>query len=135
MRNYTEPRAIGKISKTHRIARTSIFAALCVTGLFIRSPNPIQTIAFNSSPRFFIALYYGPLDGALVTGIGHIITSIINGLPLGVLHLPIALGIAIAGAAIGAVNRSNYEWGFISATVIGIGINITRYRFVSGVFT
>lgn len=127
MRNEIESRAIRKTSKTYRIARTSIFTALCVIGSFIRPPSPIQTVAFDSSPGFFAALYYGPLDGAIVTGIGHIVTSIINGFPLGVLHLPIALGMAIAGATIGAVNRSNYEWSFIPATVIGIGINTALF--------
>jgi len=127
MKNKIEPGAIRKMSKTYRIARTSVFTALCVIGSFIRPPSPIQTIAFDSSPGFFTALYYGPLDGAIVTGVGHIITSIINGLPLGVLHLPIALGMAVAGAAIGIVNRSNYEWSFIPATAIGIGINTALF--------
>ena len=127
MKNETEAGDIRKTSRTYRIARTSVFTALCVIGSFIRLPSPIPTVAFDSSPGFFTALYYGPLDGAIVTGTGHIITSIINGYPLGVLHLPIALGMAVAGAAIGLVNRSNYGRSFIPATAIGIGINTVLF--------
>ncbi len=114
---------IRKMSKTYRVARISIFSALCVIGSFIHPPSPIQTVAFDSSPGFFAALYFGAIDGLLVTGIGHMITSIVNGLPLGILHLPIALGMASAGWAMGLVNNINYRWGFIPAAICGIAIN------------
>ena len=112
-----------KPPRTYRIARISTFCALSVIGSFIHPPSPIQTVAFDSSPGFFAALYFGPFDGACVSGIGHIVTSIINGFPLGVLHLPIALGMALAGAAMGFVNRVNPKAGFVAAVVTGIAIN------------
>ena len=114
---------IRKPPQTYRIARVSIFSALCVIGSFIHPPSPIQTVAFDSLPGFFTALYFGPLDGALVAGIGHIITSIINGFPLGILHFPIALGMALAGGAVGFANKINRKWGFIPGAIIGISIN------------
>lgn len=112
-----------KAPKTLRVARISVFTALCVIGAFIHPPSPIQTVAFDSSPGFFAALYFGALDGALATGIGHIVTSIINGFPLGVFHLPIAFGMALAGGAMGLINRVNKKWGFIPAAVTGVAIN------------
>lgn len=118
---------IREVSNTYRVARISIFSALCVIGSFIHPPSPIQTVAFDSSPGFFAALYFGPIDGLLVTGIGHMITSIVNGLPLGILHLPIALGMASAGGAIGLVNRISYRWGFIPASICGIAINTALF--------
>jgi uncharacterized membrane protein len=100
-----------------------VFSALSVIGSFIHPPSPIQTVAFDSSPGFFAALYFGALDGASVSGIGHVVTSIINGFPLGVLHLPIALGMAGVGATMGFVNRVNRRWSFVAAVVAGIAIN------------
>jgi len=118
---------IRKVSKTYRIARISIFSALCVIGSFIHPPSPIQTVAFDSSPGFFAALYFGAIDGLLVTGIGHVITSIVNGLPLGILHLPIALGMASTGGVMGLVNNINYRWGFVPAAICGIAINTSLF--------
>jgi len=127
MKHESQATRVFKTSKSQRIARLSIFSALCVIGSFIHPPSPIPTVAFDSSPGFFAALYFGALDGALVSGIGHIITSLINGFPLGMLHLPIALGMAIAGGATGLVNKVNYKWGFIPATIIGIAINTALF--------
>jgi len=109
--------------RTYRLTRISVFSALSVIGSFIHPPSPIQTVALDSSPGFFAALYFGPLDGACVSGIGHVVTSVINGFPLGILHLPIALGMASAGAMMGLINRVNRSWGFVGAVIAGIAIN------------
>jgi uncharacterized membrane protein len=109
--------------RTYRLARISVLSSLCVIGSFIHPPSPVQTVAFDSSPGFFAALYFGALDGALVSGIGHIITSIVNGFPLGILHLPIALGMTIVGGMMGLVNQVNGRWGYLVAVPFGIAIN------------
>jgi uncharacterized membrane protein len=110
----------GRVPKTYRIARITVFCTLSVIGSFIHLPGPVSTVAFDSAPGFFAALYFGPLDGAAVSGIGHLATSIVNGFPLGILHLPIALGLGAAGAVIGFLNR---RLNFISGIVAGIAIN------------
>ena len=106
-----------------RVARMSIFTALSVIGSFITPYPIIPTIAFDSCPGFFSALYFGVIEGALVTGLGHIITAVINGFPLGELHFIIALGMALAGGAMGLVNKSNKKWGFIPAVITAVAIN------------
>ena len=112
-----------RVPKTYRLARISVFSALSVVGSFIHPPSPVQTVAFDSSPGFFAALYFGAMDGALVSGIGHIVTSIINGFPLGILHLPVALGMAAAGAMMGLVNHVSNRWGYLVAVIVGIAVN------------
>jgi uncharacterized membrane protein len=112
-----------KASNALRVAQISIFTALSVIGSFITPYPPMPTIAFDSSPGFFAALYFGVFDGFLITGLGHIVTSIINGFPLGPLHYIIALGMALAGGAMGLVNKTNKKWGFIPATVTAVSIN------------
>jgi uncharacterized membrane protein len=109
-----------KTSGTFRVARVSVFCALSVIGSFIHFPGPIQTVAFDSAPGFFVALYFGAFDGAVVMGVGHVATSIVNSFPLGALHIPIALGLALAGGVIGLVNK---KWNALAGTCAGIVLN------------
>jgi hypothetical protein len=69
-----------------------------------------------------VALYFGAAEGALVCGLGHLATATISGFPFGILHLPIALGMALAGAAIGLINK-HHKWAFIPALAVGVTIN------------
>lgn len=119
------PKAGGifKGPKSSRLARLAVFSALSVIGSFLHPPSPIQTVAFDSLPGFFVALYFGAVEGALVCGTGHIATSIINGFPLGMLHFPIALGMAMAGGAMGLVNKTDRRWGYIPASAVGVAVN------------
>lgn len=109
-----------KTPQTYKLARIAVLSALSAVGSFIHLPGSMQTVTFDSAPGFFAALFYGPLDGAIVCGVGHLTTSIVNGFPLGVLHLPIALGLAFAGAAMGSVNR---RFGYAPGVAIGVAIN------------
>lgn len=104
-----------------RIARIAIFTALSVIGSFIK-PDPASSIAFDSFAGFAAALLFGGVEGALVCGFGHLATSVVSGFPMGILHLPIALGMAIAGAAIGSTNKL-HRAAFIPALIIGVAIN------------
>jgi adenosylcobinamide-phosphate guanylyltransferase len=123
VRNASRTRSPRKVPRTYLIARIAVFSALSVVGSLIHPPSPIQTVAFDSSPGFFVALYFGPLDGALVSGIGHLVTSVINGFPLGVIHFAIALGMMLAGATMGALNRIESSWACIPAVAAGIAVN------------
>lgn len=115
--------SLSRAQRSYRLARISALSALSVIGSLIHLPSPIPTVAFDSSPGFFAALFFGAGDGALVSGIGHLVTSILNGFPLGVLHIPIALGLGLAGATIGWINQLEQRWAFVPALVAGIGIN------------
>jgi len=114
----TSPR---KVPFAYQIARIAVFSALSVLGSFLHPfPSSIPTLALDSAPGFFAALYFGPVDGFCVTGLGHVATALINNLPLGVLHAPIAVGLAIAGCIVGYINR---KWNFLPAVAAGIAIN------------
>jgi riboflavin transporter len=113
-----------RTSPTMRTARLSIFTALSAAGSLIKIPSPVGSLAFDSAPGFLIALLFGPIEGALVAGLGHLATAVVSGFPLGILHLPIALGMALAGAAIGLLNKLNKTWGFTPALIAGVIINI-----------
>jgi len=81
---------VKKTPKTLLVARIYVFTALSVIGSFITPYPLIPSIAFDSSPGFFAALYFGVLDGILITGIGHLVTAVIHSFPLGYLHYIIA---------------------------------------------
>jgi hypothetical protein len=110
-----------KVPYAYRVARIAVFSTLSVIGSFIHLlPSTVPTLALDSAPGFFVALYFGPFDGFCVTGLGHVATAFVNGLPFGILHAPIALGLAIAGGVVGLINR---KWHFLPAVAAGIAIN------------
>lgn len=115
-----KPKGSSRTPRSYQLTRIATLSALSVVGSFIHLPGPVQTVAFDSAPGFFAALMYGPVDGAAVCGIGHVATSIVNGFPLGILHIPIALGLALAGAATGSFNR---KFGLLPGAGIGVFIN------------
>lgn len=110
-------------SPTWRTARIAIFTALSVVGSFIKPGGPVPSLAFDSFAGFFVALYFGAMEGALVCGLGHLATAAVSGFYLGWLHIPIAIGMALAGAAIGLFNRMNKKWALIPALAIGVTLN------------
>lgn len=115
-----KPKGNPRTPRSYQLTRIATLSALSVVGSFIHLPGPVQTVAFDSAPGFFAALMFGPVDGAAVCGIGHVATSIVNGFPLGILHIPIALGLALAGAATGSFNR---KFGLLPGAGIGVFIN------------
>ncbi len=119
----TQTASILKTSPAIRTARLAIFSALSVVGSLIKIPSPVGSLAFDSFPGFFVALLFGPAEGALVSGIGHLATAATSGFPLGILHIPIAIGMALAAAAIGLLNKTHKSLGVIPALVSGVAIN------------
>jgi len=108
------------VPRSLRVMRIAVLAALSAAGSFVHLPSPVPSVALDSTAGFFAALYFGPFEGFCVFGFGHLATAVVSGFPLGILHLPIALGLACAGAAVGVVNR---RWNFIPAVAVGIAIN------------
>lgn len=117
-----QSRSTSKVPRSYRLARLSTLSALSVIGSFIHLPGPVQTVAFDSAPGYFAALLFGWWDGAAVCAIGHVATSIVNGFPLGVLHIPIAIGLAGAGAATGFLNR---RYGCVIGVAVGVTVNVS----------
>ena len=128
MRTPKNETALLKTTPTWRTARLAIFTALSAVGSLLKIPSPVGSLAFDSCPGFFVALLFGPLEGALVCGLGHLATAAVSGFPLGVLHVPIAVGMALAGVCIGSINKIKrwitfQKWGFLPALSIGVIIN------------
>ncbi len=84
-----------------------VYISMLVAISFIGSLIKIQgTIALDSMPGFFAALYLGPVPGAIVASVGHILTSISSGFPLTVpIHLVITLGMGITAYLFGIIYK------------------------------
>jgi uncharacterized membrane protein len=69
-----------------KISAIAIFIALSAVGAMIKIPSPIGSIALDSFPALLAAVILGPVSGAIVAGLGHIISAFIGGMTLGPFH-------------------------------------------------
>lgn len=79
-----------------KISWLALFVALSVVGGMIKVPAPISSVALDSFPALIAAVLLGPAAGALVGAFGHLVSALIGGLPLGPLHVVVALEMAAA---------------------------------------
>jgi uncharacterized membrane protein len=78
-----------------RIARLAILIALSGVGALVKIPSPTGTVALDSAPGFFTAVAFGPIEGMIVAGIGHLFTALTAGFPMGIpMHLYIGVQMA-----------------------------------------
>ncbi|TZE81347.1 ECF transporter S component [Calorimonas adulescens] len=71
----------------------AMLIALSAVGALIKVFN---TVAFDSMPGYFAALYLGGWYGALVISLGHMLTAITSGFPLGLTnHIYVAAQMAV----------------------------------------
>lgn len=110
----------GSHSKTRFVSEIALFSALSGIGAMIPVPSPVGSVALDSFPGYFMALWRGSLSGALVCAIGHMLSALRAGFPLGYLHVPVALLMALVGAATAIVKR---KMGVIAGLSTGISIN------------
>jgi len=83
---------------------TALLIALAFAGANIRI---FGSIAFDSLPAFLAALLLGPLYGATIGFIGHLLTALLSGFPLGVpLHIVISASMAITMLGFGFTYRA-----------------------------
>lgn len=73
------------------ISTLAVFIALSVVGAFIKLPSPIGSMALDSFPALLAAVILGPLAGGIVAGLGHMISALLGGMPLGPFHFLIMI--------------------------------------------
>ncbi|MCM2983114.1 ECF transporter S component [Niallia circulans] len=69
----------------------AIFIAISVIGAFIKIPSFIGSVALDSAPSLIAGALLGGLAGGIVAALGHLVSAYLGGLPLGMLHLFIAV--------------------------------------------
>lgn len=106
-----------------RITTTKlVYIALLVALSFIGSLIKIQgTIALDSMPGFFAALFLDPISGALVASLGHLLTATTSGFPLTIpIHMVITIIMGLVVYIFGVTYKKSNG---IIACIIGIVLN------------
>lgn len=114
------------ISNIKIITRSGLLIALSAIGAMIKIQG---TIAFDSMPGYFAALFIGPTAGGFVAALGHLLTAITSGFPLTVpLHLITALQMGLIAYIFGALSK---KYNSIIVCSIAILLNGPIVTFIS----
>lgn len=107
-----------KMTNVRKLTMVGMLLALSAVGALIKIQG---SIAFDSMPGFFAALFLGPGLGALVAGIGHLLSAMTSGFQLTIpMHLIVAIEMAIFAYAFGWIyKKTNY----IVACIVAIILN------------
>ncbi|MGG6431396.1 ECF transporter S component [Anoxybacillus sp. D401a] len=100
-----------------------MFISLSVIGSLIKIPFTIGSIALDSAPAVVAAFLLGPTAAALVACIGHIVSALFGGFPLGPFHILVAIEMAALLYVVGLLMRrgwliSSYVCFFIGNALI-----------------
>ncbi len=74
-----------------KVSILALLLALSVIGASIKIPAFVGSIALDVFPALLAAVFIGRKLGAFVAGVGHLLSALIAGMPLGPTHLLIAL--------------------------------------------
>jgi ABC-type Co2+ transport system permease subunit len=105
--------------KLINLVRVSLLIALSAVGAYLKFPSPIGSIALDSLPGYLGVLLLGGAKGSIILIIGHLISALTASLPLGPIHLIIALLMGVSGLIFGYLIDKNR----VLATVIAIIYN------------
>lgn len=111
--------------KTRKLVIIALFIAMSFIGANIKIAG---SIAFDSMAGFLGTLILGPLYGALIGAIGHLLTAAISGFPLSLpIHMIIMVDMALTMFLFGITykffSRSNKIISIIMSSIVGILIN------------
>ena len=94
-----------------RIARMAIFIAMSAVGAMVKVPSPTGTVALDAAFAFFSAVAFGWREGAIVAALGHMLTALTTGFPLGFpMHLFIAVQMAVWVSVFDIVSNKINVW-------------------------
>lgn len=77
-----------------KTAWLGMFTALSVVGASIKVPAIIGSVALDAFPALIAAVLLGGFPGAVTAFFGHMISAMLGGMPLGPMHVLIAIEMA-----------------------------------------
>jgi predicted membrane protein len=92
-----------------RLAMLVMFISLAVVGSMIKIPFTLGSIALDSAPAVVAALLLGPLFGAAVAFVGHLMSAWFGGFPLGPLHLLVAVEMGLLLYVVGMLAKRGWK--------------------------
>lgn len=108
-----------KEKRIKKIVLMSMMIAMSAVGAYIIVPSPAGTVALDSAPGYLASLLFGGINGAVVLFLGHLISALKSGFPLGILHILIALLMGGCGLAFYYLTaKTNYLIGSLIVIIL-----------------
>lgn len=105
-------------STTLKLVYMAMFIALSFIGSLIKIQG---SIALDSMSAFFASLFLGPVSGAVVGGVAHLLTAFTSGFPLTIpIHLIIMVQMAVVVYLFGLIYKNSNE---ILAIIVAVILN------------
>jgi len=122
--------------KLRKLILTAMVAAICAVGAMIKVPAFISTAALDSAPAFLGVVFLSPILAGAAGLIGHFITALTSGFPLGPLHIIIAVEMLIVVWVFGVMHKKGMHfWKWPVALVLnGIIAPLPFYFIISPAF-
>lgn len=118
-------RQLGPQSKARWLALYGIFLALIVIGANVKV---LGSVAFDSAPAFLGTLLLGPMGGALLGAVGHLVSAALAGFPFTVpVHLVVAVLMALTMYLYGRVYQRFHDlpmWSYGASGIVAWFINV-----------
>lgn len=96
--------------KNKKLSWLAMFIALSAAGSFIKIPAVIGSVALDTLPALVAAGVLGGTAGAVVGGIGHLLSALASGMPLGPFHFLIAGEMALLVYFFSRLKRNGKQW-------------------------
>lgn len=97
--------------KAIKITWLSVFVALAVIGATIKIPAGIVTsVALDSFPALLASVLLGGPAGAIVGSMGHLLSALLGGMPMGPFHIIVAIEMAILLLVFALFYRKGHKW-------------------------
>lgn len=122
--------------KLRKLILTAMVAAICAVGAMIKVPTLISTAALDSAPAFLGVVFLSPILAGVAGLIGHFITALTSGFPLGPLHIIIAVEMLIVVWVFGVMHKKGMHfWKWPVALLLnGIVAPLPFYFIISPAF-
>lgn len=102
-----------------KISLLALMIALSAVGASIKIPAMIDSVALDALPALIAAALLGVSAGAITGALGHLLSALIGGFPLGPLHLLIAAEMAILVWIFGILYRQGKK--FLAGIIFIVG--------------
>ncbi|WP_045515696.1 ECF transporter S component [Neobacillus niacini] len=106
--------------KSRMLSLLALFSALSAVGAAIKIPAIVGSVAFDVFPALIAAALLGSGAGAIVGALGHLLSALIVGFPLGPMHVLIAIEMAALVFIFAVLYKRNKK---ISASILFILAN------------
>jgi uncharacterized membrane protein len=93
--------------KSRMLSLLALFSALSAVGAAIKIPSNVGSVAFDVFPALLSAALLGSSAGAMVGAVGHLLSALIAGFPLGPMHVLIAIEMSLLVFIFGVLYKKN----------------------------